>query len=115
MSNASINWFPGHMAAFVKDAKKAMADHDLVVEVLDARCPMASGNPLVETLRKHRQRPCLKVLNKVDLADPAATQAWLTFFNAQKDVTAIALASVVPPLTSSGGAGQLTGAARGSW
>jgi ribosome biogenesis GTPase A len=91
MSNASINWFPGHMAVAVKEAKKAMADHDIVVEVLDARCPMASGNPLVETLRKHRQRPCLKVLNKVDLADPAATQAWLVFFNAQKDVTAIAL------------------------
>lgn len=79
------------MAAFVKDAKKAMAEHDIVVEVLDARCPMASGNPLVEMLRKHRQRPCLKVLNKVDLADPVATQAWLNFFNAQKDVTAIAL------------------------
>lgn len=87
----SINWFPGHMAIAVKDAKKAMADHDVVVEVLDARCPMASANPLVETLRTHRQRPCLKVLNKMDLADPVATQAWLTFFNAQKDVTAIAL------------------------
>jgi len=87
----SINWFPGHMAAFVKDAKKALADHDVVVEVLDARCPMASANPLVETLRKQRQRPCLKVLNKADLADPAATQAWLAFFNAQKGVTAIAL------------------------
>jgi ribosome biogenesis GTPase A len=87
----SINWFPGHMAIAVKDAKKAMADHDVVVEVLDARCPMASANPLVETLRTHRQRPCLKVLNKMDLADSVATQAWLTFFNAQKDVTAIAL------------------------
>jgi ribosome biogenesis GTPase A len=87
----SINWFPGHMAIAVKDAKKAMADHDVVVEVLDARCPMASANPLVETLRTHRQRPCLKVLNKMDLADSVATQAWLAFFNAQKDVTAIAL------------------------
>jgi ribosome biogenesis GTPase A len=87
----SINWFPGHMAIAVKDAKKAMAEQDVVVEVLDARCPMASANPLVETLRTHRQRPCLKVLNKMDLADPAITQAWLTFFNAQKDVTAIAL------------------------
>ena len=91
MSNASINWFPGHMAVFVKEAKKAMADHDLVVEVLDARCPMASSNPLVETLRTHRQRPCLKVLNKMDLADPAVTTEWLNFFNAQKNVKAIAL------------------------
>jgi ribosome biogenesis GTPase A len=68
----------------------------VVVEVLDARCPMASANPLVQTLRQQRQRPCLKVLNKVDLADPAVTQAWLTFFNAQKDVTAIALSCKKP-------------------
>lgn len=87
----SINWFPGHMAVAIKKVKEAMAEQDMVIEVLDARCPMASSNPMVETLRAHRQRPCLKVLNKMDLADPAATQAWLTFFNAQKNVNAIAL------------------------
>ncbi len=92
----SINWFPGHMAVAVKKAKEAMAEHDLVIEVLDARCPMASANPLVETLRAQRQRPCLKVLNKLDLADPAATQAWLKFFNAQKHVAAIALSCKKP-------------------
>jgi ribosome biogenesis GTPase A len=91
MSNASINWFPGHMAIAVKKIKEAMAEQDVVIEVLDARCPMASSNPMIETLRAHRQRPCLKVLNKSDLADPAVTAAWLTFFNAQKDVKAIAL------------------------
>lgn len=92
----SINWFPGHMAVAVTKAKAAMADHDLIVEVLDARCPMASSNPLVETLRMHRQRPCLKVLNKADLADPAVTDAWLTFFNAQKNVKAIAISCKKP-------------------
>ncbi len=92
----SINWFPGHMAVAVTKAKAAMADNDLVVEVLDARCPLASANPLVETLRTHRQRPCLKVLNKMDLADPAVTQAWLHFFNAQKNVKAIALSCKKP-------------------
>ncbi len=96
MSNASINWFPGHMAVAVKKAKEAMAEHDIVIEVLDARCPMASANPMVETLRRHRQRPCLKVLNKMDLADPRATQAWLAFFNSQKDVKAIALSCKKP-------------------
>ena len=84
------------MAVAVKKAKDAMAEHDLVIEVLDARCPMASSNPLVETLRAHRQRPCLKVLNKMDLADPLATQAWLVFFNAQKDVKAMALSCKKP-------------------
>jgi len=42
-------------------------------------------------LREHRQRPCLKILNKADLADPAVTQAWLNFYNQQKDVKAVAL------------------------
>lgn len=84
------------MAAAVDKVKEALAAHDLVIEVLDARCPMASRNPLVETLRAHRQRPCLKVLNKSDLADPAATQAWLAFFNAQKNVKAIALSCKKP-------------------
>jgi ribosome biogenesis GTPase A len=91
-----INWFPGHMAAAVKEVKKALADHDIVVEVLDARCPVASANPMVETLRAHRQRPCLKVLNKFDLADAAVTREWLAFYNAQKNVTAIALSCKKP-------------------
>ena len=92
----SINWFPGHMAVAVEKIKKAMKDHDVVIEILDARCPMASSNPMIETLRNHRQRPCLKVLNKMDLADPDVTPAWLAFFNAQKNVHAIALSAKKP-------------------
>ncbi len=92
----SINWFPGHMAVAVEKIKKAMKDHDLVIEILDARCPMASANPLIESLRNHRQRPCLKVLNKMDLADANNTSAWLTFFNAQDNVQAIALSAKKP-------------------
>jgi len=92
----SINWFPGHMAVAVEKIKKAMADHDVVVEILDARCPMASANPLIESLRLHRQRPCLKVLNKVDAADPNITPQWVTYFNAQKNTHAIALSAKKP-------------------
>lgn len=92
----SINWFPGHMAAAVKKIQDAMADHDVVIEILDARCPMASSNPLIESLRLHRQRPCLKVLNKMDIADPAVTPSWLAFFNAQKNVQAITLSAKKP-------------------
>jgi hypothetical protein len=47
-----------------------MASIDVVIEVVDARLPEASTNPMVRELRLHRQRPCLKVLNKADLADP---------------------------------------------
>jgi len=57
-----------------------------VVEV-----PEAGSNPMIRELREHRQRPCLKILNKADLADPAVTQAWLNFYNQQKDVKAVAL------------------------
>jgi len=92
----SINWFPGHMVAAVDKAKEAMADHDLVIEVLDARCPGASGNPTIDQMRAHRQRPCLKVLNKIDLADPAATAAWLAHFNAQKNTRAIGISCKKP-------------------
>jgi ribosome biogenesis GTPase A len=64
---------------------------DVIVEVLDARIPNGSCNPMIEELRLARQRPCLKVLNKADLADPAVTQAWLNMYNQQPGVSAVAL------------------------
>ena len=79
----SIQWFPGHMNTARKEAAKTMEVIDVVVEVLDARIPKASCNPLIEELRLARQRPSLKVLNKADLADPAVTQAWLDLYNRQ--------------------------------
>jgi ribosome biogenesis GTPase A len=87
----SVNWFPGHMDTARKEAAKAMAKIDVVIEILDARVPGASTNPLIERLRLHRQRPCLKVLNKSDLADPAATAAWVRHFGKDKTVKAVAL------------------------
>lgn len=69
---------------------------DLVIEVLDARIPQASCNPMIAQLRVHRQRPCLKILNKSDLADPKATQQWINHFNAQKNTHAIAISSKKP-------------------
>ncbi|NOU10201.1 MAG: ribosome biogenesis GTPase YlqF [Nitrospira sp.] len=87
----SIQWFPGHMNAARKEAVKTMEVIDVIVEVLDARAPQASSNPLIEELRLPRQRPCLKVLNKADLADPAVTKAWLERFNQQEGVLAVAL------------------------
>ncbi|MEY3720861.1 MAG: ribosome biosis GTPase YlqF, partial [Pseudomonadota bacterium] len=71
----SIQWFPGHMNAARKKAAESMEKTDLVIEVLDARLPEASSNPMIAELRRARQRPCLKILNKSDLADPAATSA----------------------------------------
>lgn len=92
----SIQWFPGHMNSARRQAAETMEKADMVIEVLDARLPQASCNPMIEQLRQFRQRPCLKVLNKSDLADPAATQAWLAHYNAQKNVQAVALSCKKP-------------------
>jgi ribosome biogenesis GTPase A len=89
----AIQWFPGHMNSAKRKAAETMAKTDVVIEVLDARLPEASSNPMIHELRLHRNRSCLKVLNKSDLADPAATAAWLEFFNAQAGVHAIAISS----------------------
>lgn len=84
------------MNAARKKAAEAMEKVDLVIEVVDARLPQASCNPMIDQLRNFRQRPCLKILNKSDLADPAATAAWIAHFNAQKNVNAVALSCKKP-------------------
>ena len=92
----AIQWFPGHMNAAKKKAAETMEFTDVVVEVLDARVPEASSNPMIRELRLHRQRPSLRVLNKADLADPEATQAWLNHYNKQDGVRAVALSCKKP-------------------
>ena len=89
----SIQWYPGHMTSARKKAAETMASIDVVIEVLDARLPEASTNPMVRELRLHRQRPCLKVLNKSDLADPVATKAWIDYYSRQEGVKAVAISS----------------------
>jgi ribosome biogenesis GTPase A len=87
----SIQWFPGHMNSARRKAAETMEFIDVVIEVLDARLPEASRNPMITEIRLHRQRPCLKILNKSDLADPLVTQAWLNVYNRQAGVKAVAL------------------------
>lgn len=79
-----LNWFPGHMASAKREIGKAMPKVDLVIEVLDARIPHSSENPLVATLR--RDKPCIQILNKVDLADPEVTAEWLAHIESTSDV-----------------------------
>jgi ribosome biogenesis GTPase A len=92
----SIQWFPGHMSLARKKAAETMEWVDVVIEVVDARLPEASSNPMIRTLRDHRQRPALKLLNKADLADPATTRLWLDFYNRQAGVKAVALSCKKP-------------------
>lgn len=92
----AIQWFPGHMNSARLKAAETMAAIDVVIELLDARLPEASTNPLVRELRLQRQRPCLKVLNKADLADPQVTRAWIEHYNRQPGVRALALSCRKP-------------------
>lgn len=91
-----IQWFPGHMNSARRKAAETLAAIDVVIEVTDARLPEASSNPMIAELRRFRNRPCLKLLNKSDLADPAATQAWMDFYNRQPGVRAVAISAKKP-------------------
>lgn len=84
-----IQWFPGHMHSTKKALLKRLPDIDVVVELLDARLPGSSSNPLLAELTAGK--PSLKVLTKEDLADPERTAQWLAHFQAQPDTQALAL------------------------
>ena len=85
----AINWFPGHMHKARKEIKKVMPQMDLIIEVVDARIPFSSENPLVPALRG--DTPLIKVLNKRDLADPDITEQWLTWLEQERGVRALTL------------------------
>lgn len=84
-----INWYPGHMNKARKKVKEIMPSVDIVIEVLDARLPFSSTNPMIEELRG--DKPFLKVLSKSDLADGQITKQWQDFFRKQKNMDALAI------------------------
>ncbi|MCB8748554.1 ribosome biogenesis GTPase YlqF [Rhodoferax sp. U2-2l] len=93
---AMIQWFPGHMHLTQKAIAERIKAIDVVIELLDARLPGSSANPMLATLTQGK--PALKVLNKQDLADPERTALWLAHYNALPGTRAIALdASVSAP------------------
>ena len=83
-----IQWFPGHMAK----TKRLIIEHlkavDVAAELLDARIPLASANPMVEELLSGKPR--IVILNKADLADPEMTKAWESYYK-RKGVAAVAM------------------------
>ena len=85
---ASIQWFPGHMNKARNEIKEIMPQMDVVIEVIDARIPYSSENPMVAALRG--EKPVIKILNKADLADPELTKAWMEYLEQQDGVKAIA-------------------------
>jgi ribosome biogenesis GTPase A len=75
------------MAKAKRQIVEVMPKIDVVIEVLDARLPVSSSNPMLQKLRG--QKPCIKVLNKSDLADQAITSAWVNYFDQLEGVRAI--------------------------
>ena len=73
-----IQWFPGHMHKARVQIRETLPKVDLLLEVLDARIPFSSENPMLAELRG--DKPCLKLLAKSDLADPELTAIWKTYF-----------------------------------
>jgi ribosome biogenesis GTPase A len=86
----AITWYPGHMKTARRQIAEAMPKIDAVIEVVDARLPVSSGNPLLAEMR--RRKPCIMVLNKADLADPKVTKRWIAYFEQQgREVRSIAI------------------------
>ncbi len=85
----SIQWFPGHMHLTRQAITDRLDDTDVVIELLDARLPGSSANPLLAWLIG--DKPSLKILNKQDLADPERTAQWLAHYNAMPGTRALAL------------------------
>ena len=84
-----LGWFPGHMNKARRQIKDALPEIDVVIEVLDARLPYSSANPMLAELTRHK--PVLKILSRADLADPVRTDEWVAFFDAQEDTRALAI------------------------
>ena len=78
-TNASpIQWYPGHMAKARRMMQENLGMVDVLCEILDARIPHASRNPDIDSICG--SKPRIIVLNRMDLADPNATQKWKTYF-----------------------------------
>lgn len=76
-----INWYPGHMAKAKRLIEENLKVIDVVIELVDARIPWSSSNPMISKLIG--QKPSVLVLNKADLADPAALKEWTQYYKNQ--------------------------------
>ncbi|MCF6251828.1 MAG: ribosome biogenesis GTPase YlqF [Methylococcaceae bacterium] len=89
-----IQWYPGHMHKASKEIKQVIPQIDLIIEVLDARIPFSSQNPMLSTLRG--DKPCIKILSKTDLADPDTTLLWQNYLEQEQGVKTLAVTTLQP-------------------
>ena len=89
----SLQWYPGHMAKAVREMKEVLPTVDLLIEILDARIPFSSRNPVIEGLGtdSDQEKPRIKIMTRDDLADSEITQLWLDSFNQQGNVHALSI------------------------
>lgn len=85
----AINWFPGHMHKATGEIRKLLPQLNVIIEVLDARIPYSSQNPVIRQFSREKHH--IKLLNKSDLADPIQTQLWLDHFNRADNTIALAV------------------------
>ncbi len=76
-----IQWYPGHMTKTRRQIEADLKQVDAVCEIVDARIPISSRNPDIDALCGNKPR--ILVLNRMDLADPSATQKWAAYFKKQ--------------------------------
>ncbi|MEE6674374.1 ribosome biogenesis GTPase YlqF [Pediococcus acidilactici] len=88
-----IQWYPGHMAKAIRQVEEKLKLVDVVFELVDARIPVSSRNPMIESVIK--DKPHLLILTKADLANPQETQRWLEYFRKNSE-HAVALNSKEP-------------------
>jgi ribosome biogenesis GTPase A len=93
----AIHWYPGHMHKAQKQIQDILPKVDLLIEVLDARIPFSSENPMIAKLRG--DKPCIKVLSKSDLADPEVTVLWQQHLEQERNVKAFAITTEDPDQT----------------
>ena len=85
----SIQWYPGHMHKATKEIARSLSSIDVIIEILDARAPHTSSNPVIDKIIK--EKPVIKVLNKSDLSDPLDTKKWQQYFNKSEYQNSIAI------------------------
>ena len=82
-----IQWYPGHMKKARDEITDVIRKVDIVIEILDARLPVSSSNPVLHELRE--KKPCIRILNKSDLADPVITALWVTELEKDESIRAL--------------------------
>lgn len=90
----TIQWYPGHMYKASKEMQKVLPRIDLIIEVLDARIPFSSQNPMLSVLCG--RKPRLRVLSKADLAEAAITRQWQDYFEQKEGVKTLAVTTKQP-------------------